>query len=257
MEPTIDAGSSAPRKRRGPVQAIREDLRAALERDPAARNWFEVVLFYPGWHALMMHRVAHLLWRSHLKLPARMLGAFSRFMTGIEIHPAVPIGRGFFIDHGMGVVIGETAEIGDNVTLYHGVTLGGRSLEKTKRHPTVGNNVVVGAGAKILGPVLIGDGARIGAGSVVVKDVPPNSVVVGVPGRVTFRDGAPVHDGIDLEHDNLPDPVVRALQCMLDRVQGLEAEIQRLDGRVKPYDALNAMDPDPRISGNPEDESPA
>jgi len=159
---------------------------------------------------------------------ARGISYWARFQTGIEIPPAVPIGKGFFIDHGMGVVIGETAEIGENVTLYHGVTLGGRSLQRVKRHPTVGNNVVIGAGAKVLGPVVIGDGARIGAGSVVVTDVPPNSVVVGVPGRVTFRDGKRTDDGIDLEHDHLPDPVVRALQCMLDRVRVLEQEVETL-----------------------------
>jgi serine O-acetyltransferase len=226
--------------------AIRRDIRAALERDPAARHWLEVVLCYPGWHALMLHRVAHLLWRCRLKLVARVVGYWARFLTGIEIHPAARIGGGFFIDHGMGVVIGETAEIGENVTLYHGVTLGGRSMAKTKRHPTVGENVVIGAGAEVLGPVRIGDNARIGAGSVVVRDVPPNSVVVGVPGRVTFRDGVPTADRVDLEHDHLPDPVVRALECLLERVTVLEEQVETLrragkDGETPsshPYDEL-------------------
>ena len=216
------------RRRRGWFDTLRRDIDAALQRDPAARYRLEVVLTYPGFHALLMHRIAHWFWRRHLKLLARMLAAWSRFATGIEIHPAVQIGAGFFIDHGMGVVIGETAEIGENVTLYHGVTLGGRSLKREKRHPTVGNNVVIGAHAQILGPLVIGDSSRIGAGSVVVHDVPPNSVVVGVPGRVTYRDGIRTTSEIDLEHDNLPDPVVRAMECLLDRVRRLEEEVDRL-----------------------------
>lgn len=213
-------------KKAGWLETLRADLQAAMERDPAARSRLEVLLFYPGWHALLYHRVAHALWKKGFTLLARGLSYWARFQTGIEIHPAVPIGKGFFIDHGMGVVIGETAEIGDNVTIYHGVTLGGRSLQRVKRHPTIGNNVVIGAGATVLGPVVVGEGSRIGAGSVVVKDVPPNSVVVGVPGRVTFRDGKPTE--VDLEHDNLPDPLVRALQCLLDRVHTLEREVEIL-----------------------------
>jgi serine O-acetyltransferase len=210
------------------VRVMREDVAAALDRDPAARNWVEVVLCYPGWHAVMIHRVAHWMWQHKAKLPARILSYWARFLTGIEIHPAARIGPGLFIDHGMGVVIGETSIIGRNVTLYHGVTLGGRSRERTKRHPTVKNHVVIGAGAGVLGPVTIDEHARIGAGSVVVADVPPNSVVVGVPGRVTFRDGIRTNDGIDLNHDELPDPVVHALECLLDRVRVLESQLDTM-----------------------------
>lgn len=199
-----------------------------MSRDPAARGVWDILIAYPGWKALASHRISSRLWKMRLRLPAKFISACARFFTGIEIHPAAQIGHGLFIDHGMGVVIGETAEIGDNVTIYHGVTLGGRSLEKTKRHPTVGDNVVIGAGAAILGPVLIGDRARIGAGSVVVKDVPPNSVVVGVPGRIAYRDGEPTDDAIDLDHDNLPDPVVNALGCLLERVRNLETQVEQL-----------------------------
>ena len=199
-----------------------------MSRDPAARGVWDILITYPGWKAQASHRIASRLWKMRLRLPAKLISACARFFTGIEIHPAAQIGRGLFIDHGMGVVIGETAEIGDNVTIYHGVTLGGRSMEKTKRHPTVGDNVVIGAGAAILGPVLIGERARIGAGSVVVKDVPPNSVVVGVPGRTAYRDGEPTNDAIDLDHDNLPDPVVNALGCLLERVRNLETQVEQL-----------------------------
>jgi len=167
-------------------RTLKRDIQAALDRDPAARNALEVFLCYPGLHALYVHRVAHWLWNHHLKTPARFISHIGRFLTGIEIHPGAVIGRGLFIDHGMGVVIGETTEIGENVTIYQGVTLGGTSLEKKKRHPTIGNNVVIGSGAKILGPFKVGDNSRIGSGSVVVKEVPPNAVVVGVPGRSPF-----------------------------------------------------------------------
>jgi serine O-acetyltransferase len=197
--------------------AIRADIRVALERDPAARSWLEVLLCYPGVHALAFHRLAHRLWqRGWLRL-ARFVSHVSRFLTGIEIHPAARIGRGLFIDHGMGVVIGETAEIGENCTLLQGVTLGGTSLKREKRHPTLGNNVVVGAGAKILGAFKIGDGSRVGAGSVVVREVPPNSVVVGVPGRVTYRDGQRVSGEIDLNQVDLPDPLAKAIEQLRDR----------------------------------------
>jgi serine O-acetyltransferase len=167
---------------------LREDLDAAAVRDPAARTRLELVLCYPGLHAIWLHRVAHRLWqRPGLKLAARVLSQLNRSMTGVEIHPGATIGRRFFIDHAMGVVIGETAEVGDDVMLYHGVTLGGRSLERTKRHPTLEDGVTVGAGARILGPIVIGAGAQIGANSVVVRDVPPGAVVVGVPGQVRLR----------------------------------------------------------------------
>lgn len=167
------------------AQRLREDLDAAGRRDPAARTRLELALCYPGLHAVWIHRVAHRMWATPgLRLPARVLSQLNRALTGIEIHPGAVIGRRFFIDHGMGVVIGETAEVGDDVMIYHGVTLGGRSMERVKRHPTLGDGVTVGAGARILGPITVGAGAQVGANSVVVKDVPPGAVVVGVPGQV-------------------------------------------------------------------------
>ena len=178
---------------------LRRDIRAVRGRDPAARSTLGVLLCYPGVHALAFHRFGHAMWRRGWKIPARFLSHVSRFFTGIEIHPAAKLGPGLFIDHGMGVVIGETAEVGENVTLLQGVTLGGTSLKREKRHPTLGNNVVVGAGAKIIGGFKIGDGSRIGAGSVVVREVPTNSVVVGVPGRVTYRDGQRVAEARGLD----------------------------------------------------------
>ncbi len=208
--------------------AIRRDVRAVLERDPAARSTFEVVLCYPGVHALAFHRIAHAIWRRGWRIPARFLSHVARFLTGIEIHPAAKIGSGLFIDHGMGVVIGETAEVGENVTLLQGVTLGGTSLKREKRHPTLGDNVVVGAGAKIIGAFKIGDGSRIGAGSVVVREVPTNSVVVGVPGRVTYRDGQRVAGGIDLDQTDLPDPVSKAIEQLVERIRSLEGELETL-----------------------------
>jgi serine O-acetyltransferase len=207
---------------------IRRDVRAVLERDPAARSTFEVVLCYPGVHALAFHRIAHAIWRRGWRIPARFLSQVARFLTGIEIHPAAKIGSGLFIDHGMGVVIGETAEVGENVTLLQGVTLGGTSLKREKRHPTLGDNVVVGAGAKIIGAFKIGDGSRIGAGSVVVREVPTNSVVVGVPGRVTYRDGQRVAGGIDLDQTDLPDPVSKAIEQLVERIRSLEGELETL-----------------------------
>jgi len=207
--------------------ALRRDIRAVLERDPAARSWLEVLVCYPGVHALVLHRVAHALWRRGLTTLARWLSHVSRFLTGIEIHPAARLGSGLFIDHGMGVVIGETAEVGENVTLLQGVTLGGTSLKREKRHPTIGDNVVIGAGAKIIGGFTIGAGSRIGAGSVVVREVPPNCVVVGVPGRITFRDGQRV-GGIDMDQTDLPDPVAKALESLVERIRTLEAEVETL-----------------------------
>jgi serine O-acetyltransferase len=214
--------------------AIRRDVRVVLERDPAARSALEVLLCYPGVHALALHRVGHRLWGAGWLTLARFVSHVSRFVTGIEIHPAARLGPGLFIDHGMGVVIGETAEVGDNVTLLQGVTLGGTSLKPEKRHPTLGNNVVVGAGAKILGAFRIGDGSRIGAGSVVVREVPPNSVVVGVPGRVTYRDGQRVSGEIDLNQIDLPDPVSKAIEQLVDRIRALEAEVESLRAAVEP-----------------------
>ena len=207
--------------------ALRRDIRTVLARDPAARSLLEVLLCYPGVHALAFHRVAHRLWNLGWTTLARFVSHVARFLTAIEIHPAARIGPGLFIDHGAGVVIGETAEVGENVTLLQGVTLGGTSLKREKRHPTLGNDVVVGAGAKIIGAFKIGDGSRIGAGSVVVREVPPNSVVVGVPGRVTYRDGRRV-SGIDMNQTDLPDPVARAIEQLTDRIRNLEAEVQTL-----------------------------
>ncbi len=207
---------------------IKKDIQAVFERDPAARSVIEVLLCYPGFHAIQFHRIAHFLYNKKLFFLARIVSQFSRFLTGIEIHPGARIGEGLFIDHGMGVVIGETAEIGNNVTIYQGATLGGTGKEKGKRHPTIGNNVVISAGAKILGSFKVGDNAKIGAGAVVLKEVPPNSTVVGVPGRVVVQDGRRVH-GIDLEHSNLPDPVDNMLRCMLKRIEYLEKKIEELE----------------------------
>ncbi|NLG71806.1 MAG: serine O-acetyltransferase [Chloroflexi bacterium] len=207
-------------------KTIQEDVRSVLERDPAARNALEVILLYPGLHAVWGYRIAHWLWEHNLRLLARGLSQFIRLLTGIEIHPGAKIGNGLFIDHGMGVVIGETAEIGENVTLYHGVTLGGTSLNKGKRHPTLGSHVVVGAGAKVLGAITIGDHSRIGANAVVVKPVPPNSVVVGVPGQIVVRSRpAPAAKGPDLEHNRLPDTIGETLAVMMAKVQELEKKL--------------------------------
>lgn len=214
------------------LKAMRQDVRTVLERDPAARSALEVVLCYPGVHAIWAHRVSHALWSAGWTTMARCLSHLSRFLTGIEIHPAAKLGPGLFIDHGMGIVIGETAEIGQNVSLLQGVTLGGTSNKREKRHPTLGDHVMVGAGAKILGGFTIGAGSRIGAGSVVVREVPENSVVVGVPGRVTFRDGARV-GGIDLNQTDLPDPLARTLEQMVDRIHALEEEIESLKKALK------------------------
>jgi len=210
------------------LDVIRRDIAAAMARDPAARSRLEVVLCYPGVHALALHRLAHRLWGAGWYVSARLVSHVSRFLTGIEIHPAARLGEGVFIDHGMGVVIGETAEVAENVTLYQGVTLGGTSLKREKRHPTLERDVVVGTGAAVMGAITVGEGTRIGAGSVVVRDVPPNSVVVGVPGKVISRDGKRVRESIDLEHADLPDPLARTIEQMLDRIHALELEVDTL-----------------------------
>lgn len=215
-----------PHKEVGLVKMIMEDIRCALKRDPAARNGFEVLINYSGLHAIWFYRISHWLWQKKLYFPARWLSQFARWVTGVEIHPGAVIGRRFFIDHGMGVVIGETAEIGDDVTLYHGVTLGGVSLEKGKRHPTLGDRVVVGAGAKILGAITIGRCSRIGANAVVVKPVPPNAVVIGVPGQVVRRSGKPPEEMLDLHHDQLPDTLGEALRQVVKRLDQLEDQMQ-------------------------------
>jgi serine O-acetyltransferase len=209
-------------------ERMRRDVRTVLERDPAARSTLEVVLCYPGVHAIWIHRAAHGLWTGGWHLAARWVSHVGRFLTGIEIHPAAVLGPGLFIDHGMGIVIGETAEVGENVSILQGVTLGGTSVKREKRHPTIGNNVVIGAGAKIIGGFTIGAGSRIGAGSVVVREVPENCVVVGVPGRVTFRNGERVIGAIDLNQTDLPDPLARTLEQMVERIHALEAEVERL-----------------------------
>lgn len=216
------------------LTALRQDMQAVFDRDPAARSTLEVLLTYPGLHAVWLHRLAHWLWRRDLKLLGRLVSQTNRFLTGIEIHPGARIGPGLFIDHGMGVVIGETAEVGANVTLYHGVTLGGVSWQKGKRHPTIGNSVVVGAGAKVLGPITVGDHSRVGANSVVVKDTPPESVVVGVPGRVRHRNGylQPQDPERDLQHNVLPDATAEALKAFADRMVALEAEIMDMRGML-------------------------
>lgn len=218
---------------------LKEDIQCVFERDPAARRFIDVLTTYPGLHALMLHRFAHGLWGVGLKWLARVVSMFSRWLTGIEIHPAAKIGRRFFIDHGMGVVIGETAEIGDDCTLYHGVTLGGTSWEHGKRHPTLGNNVVIGAGAKVLGPIRLGDQARVGSNAVVVKDVPDAATVVGVPGRVVVS-GKNTQDarrkafakkiGFDaygVSQDS-PDPVAHAVNCLLDHMHAMDSRIDEL-----------------------------
>ncbi len=206
-----------------------EDIDAVLSRDPAARTRIEVILAYPGLHAIWMHRIAYRLWHRGSKLLARLVSHLARGLTGIEIHPAAKIGRRVFIDHGMGVVIGETAVVGDDVTLYHGVTLGGTSLEKKKRHPTVGDRVTIGAGAKILGDITIGSDSRIGANAVVVKDVPPNSVVVGIPGQAVHRHiPHTASDEPDLHHEKIPDVLGLRVHELTVRVAALEETIAKM-----------------------------
>lgn len=206
---------------------VRDDLKSALQRDPAARSRLEIALLYPGLHAIWIHRISHWLWAHGAKLPARWLSQLARGLTGIEIHPGATIGQRVFIDHGMGVVIGETAEVGNEVTLYHGVTLGGTSLEKGKRHPTIGERVTIGAGAKILGNIIIGADSRIGANAVVVKSVPENSVVVGVPGQIIKRTKPhQASDAPDLNHTSLPDVFAVAIKDLMARVDELEGRVE-------------------------------
>jgi serine O-acetyltransferase len=207
-------------------KTLREDIQTVFAKDPAARTTLDVIFCYPGLHALWLHRVAHFLWQHRLQFLARLLSHISRFLTGIEIHPGARIGKRFFIDHGAGVVIGETAEIGDDVLLYQGVVLGGTTLKKGKRHPTIGNNVVMGTGAVALGPIAIGDGVQVGAGSVVVKSVPPGATVVGIPGRITGDHRKPL---TDLEHGNLPDPVTKAVRFILKEQDKLEERLRILE----------------------------
>lgn len=229
-------------------ERVREDIQSVFHRDPAARNAFEVLTCYPGLHAVWLHRLGNLLWRSGWKWLARLVSNFGRWMTGIEIHPGAKIGRRFFIDHGMGIVIGETAEIGDDVTLYQGVTLGGTSWNKGKRHPTLADGVVVGAGAKVLGPFTVGAGAKIGSNAVVTKEVPPGATVVGIPGRIIMKDDAEQQakrqamaeklgfDAYGVSQD-MPDPVARAIGQLLDHLQAVDG---RLEGMCQALTALGS-----------------
>lgn len=215
-------------KTRSLSKLVKEDIDSVFERDPAARNKFEVITTYPGVHAIIIHRIANRLWNASWRYSARLISFLSRVWSNIDIHPGATIGRRFFIDHGAGVVIGETAEIGDDVTLYHGVTLGGTSWNKGKRHPTLENGVMVGAGAKILGPIVLGEQSRVGANSVVVRDVPNGQTVVGIPGKVVqVREAGVLNPhGIDLNHHLIPDPVGKAISCLMDRMNELEDRLQ-------------------------------
>jgi len=205
---------------------MKEDIDVVFEQDPAARSYLEVILTYSGLHAIWAHRVAHFFFKKRLFFIARAVSQISRFFTGIEIHPGAKIGRRFFIDHGMGVVIGETCEIGDNVTVYQGVTLGGTGKEKGKRHPTIMDNALIATGAKVLGSITIGENSKIGAGSVVLHEVPPNSTVVGIPGKVKIRDGMKISK--DLNHSDLPDPIADRLKELQNEIDTLKKEMEFL-----------------------------
>jgi serine O-acetyltransferase len=231
---------------------VREDIQCVFERDPAARSVFEVVTCYPGFHALQWHRLSHSFWTMGLRWLARFTSHFGRFMTGIEIHPGATIGRRVFIDHGMGVVIGETAEIGDDCTLYHGVTLGGVSWNQGKRHPTLGKGVVVGAGAKILGPFVVGDGAKVGSNSVVVKAVPPGATVVGIPARVVEHSSA---EGARMAFDayavsaDLDDPLNKALLALGSRSDDVEGKLSEILRRLDELERGDTATPPQRAAG--------
>jgi serine O-acetyltransferase len=228
------------------LKRLRQDIRSVFERDPAARSIWEVIFCYPGFHAVLFHRIAHCFYRKGFILLPRLISQLNRFLTGVEIHPGAVIGEGLFIDHGMGVVIGETAEIGDNVTLYQGVTLGGTGKEKGKRHPTIGNNVVISTGAKVLGAITIGNSVKIGAGSVVLRNVPDNCTVVGVPGKVVVRNGKNIADAslteIDLQHNQLPDPVADMILGLQRRIDRLEQWLTNLEVGQDGYNALQYLD---------------
>ena len=232
----------------------REDVRCVFQRDPAARTAFEVLTTYPGVHAIIAYRLANRLWRRGWRYPARLLAFLARLVSNVDIHPGATIGARFFIDHGAGVVIGETAEIGADVTLYHGVTLGGTSWRKGKRHPTLGDGVLVGAGAKILGPIRVGAGARVGANSVVVEDVPAGCTVVGIPGKVVrLREAGQLNPyGIDLDHHLIPDPVGKAIACLLERLDSVERRLEQggLVAAGSQQQRFQACDPDNAICEN-------
>ncbi|CAM3346901.1 serine O-acetyltransferase [Halomonas lysinitropha] len=237
------------------LERLREDINSVFARDPAARNFLEVLTNYPGLHALLLHRCGHWLWRKNLKWLARTLSSFSRWLTGIEIHPGATIGRRFFIDHGMGVVIGETAEVGDDVTLYQGVTLGGTSWNQGKRHPTLEDGVIIGAGAKILGPFSVGAGAKIGSNAVVTKEVPAGATVVGIPGKVVQRVDPDHAEELEVDparreamrrkfgfdaygvSQDMPDPVARSIQAMLDHMHAVDERIERMCTTLRKVDA--------------------
>jgi serine O-acetyltransferase len=223
----------------GMFKRIKEDIEVVFDQDPAARSYFEVILTYSGLHAIWAHRIAHAFYKKRFFFIARSISQISRFFTGIEIHPGAKIGRRFFIDHGMGVVIGETCEIGENVTVFQGVTLGGTGKEKGKRHPTIENNALIATGAKVLGSITVGENSKIGAGSVVLKEVPPNSTVVGIPGRVVIQDGIRINK--DLNHSDLPDPVSDRCVEIESQINELKAEIEQLkkEGARKQYDHTN------------------
>src|SRR5439155_22323369 len=217
-------------------QTLKEDIQAVFDRDPAARSTWEVAIAYPGFHAILIHRFAHWLWQRKLTTLARFISHVGRFLTGIEIHPGAKVGRRFFIDHGMAVVIGETTEIGDDVTIYQGVTLGGTSTQRGKRHPTIEDSVTIFTGAKVLGPITVGRHSRIGAGSVLVTSVPAHSTVVGIPGKVVKTGGKHTETGkpvIDLDSADLPDPVSRALGAVLEQVEKLEKRVAELSSRLE------------------------
>lgn len=208
------------------ARIVKEDIETVFAEDPAARSFWEVIFCYPGLHALWLHRIAHFLWKHKLLFFARLLSHINRFITGIEIHPGAKIGRRFFIDHGMGIVIGETAEIGDDVLLYQGVVLGGTTTQKGKRHPTIGNKVVIGTGATVLGAISVGDGARIGSGSVVIKPVPAGVTVVGIPGKIVEDHPQAI---LDLEHGRLPDPVAEAIKSVLEEQDRFDERLRKLE----------------------------
>jgi len=224
-------------------QRIRNDIRVIFERDPATQSVLEIIFCYPGFHAVRFHHLSHWLWTHNLRFLGRLVSHLARWLTGIEIHPGATIGEGFFIDHGMGVVIGETAEIGKNVTMYHGVTLGGTSWKKGKRHPTIGDNVIIGANASILGPIRVGEHSKIGSGSVVNKEVPPNSTVVGIPGRVVFREGNVYQDPSGVA--GTPDPEGRAIKCLTDQVAELSLRLDELARKLEDENQI------PRVGSRP------
>jgi serine O-acetyltransferase len=215
------------------------DARSIAQRDPAAKNTLEVFLLYPGFHALFYHRAAHWFFKRKLFFLARLISQFSRFMTGIEIHPGATIGRGLFMDHGMGIVVGETAEVGDNCTIYHGVTLGGTGKDKGKRHPTIGNNVLIGAGAKLLGPIAIGDNAMIGAGSVVLEDVLPDTTITGPKARPVKHAGRKLAPSIELDQVHIADPVSQELCRLQVRIEHLEAELRGEHAKARDIESCN------------------